>query len=221
MASVVSVRALGVLCRSAQLQLRGAVVGRSAGRLSSMRPTVAQWRYVSVVAAPQATPAEAQAAKGEATGEGDPSEQRPVVKKSSSRPRVVVLGTGWGSFPLARNLDKKLFDVHVVRCAAPLASALVLALKRKQAISLVVWYSPRNHMVFTPLLTSTAVGTLEFRACVALRPRTHLTPQLASMQAHAHTPSCGTVLHCHSIAEPIRSSVPNLKFHLGKCRSSA
>lgn len=123
MASVVSVRALGVLCRSAQLQLRGAVVGRSA---SSLRPTVAQWRYVSVVAAPQATPAEAEAAKGEATGEGDPSEQRPVVKKSSSRPRVVVLGTGWGSFPLARNLDKKLFDVHVVRCAAPLPLPLSL-----------------------------------------------------------------------------------------------
>ena len=91
-----------------------------------MRPTVARWRYVSVVAAPQATPAEAEAAKVEATGEEDPSEQRPVVKKSSSRPRVVVLGTGWGSFPLARNLDKKLFDVHVVRCAAPLPLPLSL-----------------------------------------------------------------------------------------------
>jgi NADH:ubiquinone reductase (non-electrogenic) len=32
------------------------------------------------------------------------------------------------------------------------------------------WISPRNHMVFTPLLASTAVGTLEFRS-VALPVR--------------------------------------------------
>ena len=47
---------------------------------------------------------------------------------------VVVLGTGWGGFNLARSLDK---------------------------LSVV---SPSNHFVFTPLVPSTAVGTLEFRA---------------------------------------------------------
>ena len=40
---------------------------------------------------------------------------------------------------MARVLDKKKFDVTVI--------------------------SPRNHFVFTPLLPSTAVGTIEFR-CV-------------------------------------------------------
>jgi len=52
------------------------------------------------------------------------------------RPRVCILGSGWGAFALARELDRSAFDVTMV--------------------------SPRNHMVFTPLLASTATGTLDF-----------------------------------------------------------
>lgn len=52
--------------------------------------------------------------------------------------KVLILGTGWAGNKIARNLDKKLFDVRVV--------------------------SPSNHFLFTPLLPSTTVGTLEFRA---------------------------------------------------------
>jgi len=54
------------------------------------------------------------------------------------KPRVLILGSGWAGFTLARRLEKSLFDVRVV--------------------------SPANHFLFTPLLPSTAVGTLEFRA---------------------------------------------------------
>lgn len=54
------------------------------------------------------------------------------------KPRVLILGSGWGGFTLARKLDKDKFDVRVI--------------------------SPANHFLFTPLLPSTAVGTLEFRA---------------------------------------------------------
>lgn len=55
------------------------------------------------------------------------------------RQRVVILGSGWGGCQAARDLDKSLYHVTVI--------------------------SPSNHFVFTPLLPSTAVGTLEFR-CV-------------------------------------------------------
>mmetsp|Transcript_11164 Transcript_11164/g.17252 ORF Transcript_11164/g.17252 Transcript_11164/m.17252 type:complete len:526 (+) Transcript_11164:26-1603(+) len=55
-----------------------------------------------------------------------------------NRPRVVILGSGWGGNTLARRLDKKRYDVRLI--------------------------SPANHFLFTPLLPSTAVGTLEFRA---------------------------------------------------------
>mmetsp|Transcript_16735 Transcript_16735/g.36919 ORF Transcript_16735/g.36919 Transcript_16735/m.36919 type:complete len:149 (+) Transcript_16735:97-543(+) len=58
--------------------------------------------------------------------------------ESRTKPRVLILGSGWAGFTLARRLDKNLFDVRVV--------------------------SPSNHFLFTPLLPSTAVGTLEFRA---------------------------------------------------------
>ena len=59
--------------------------------------------------------------------------------RGGSKERVVILGAGWGGFRLAKDLDKNQFDVTVV--------------------------SPRNHFLFTPLLPSTSVGTLEFR-CV-------------------------------------------------------
>jgi NADH dehydrogenase FAD-containing subunit len=55
-----------------------------------------------------------------------------------TKPRVVVVGCGWGGYRLAQDLDKNRFDVHVI--------------------------SPRNYFLFTPLLASSAVGTLEFRA---------------------------------------------------------
>ncbi|KAM7496435.1 hypothetical protein LguiA_020849 [Lonicera macranthoides] len=54
------------------------------------------------------------------------------------KPRVVVLGSGWAGCRLLKGIDTKIYDVVCV--------------------------SPRNHMVFTPLLASTCVGTLEFRS---------------------------------------------------------
>ncbi|XP_048324504.1 internal alternative NAD(P)H-ubiquinone oxidoreductase A1, mitochondrial [Ziziphus jujuba] len=58
--------------------------------------------------------------------------------KPGEKPRVVVLGTGWAGSRLMKGLDPKIYDIVCV--------------------------SPRNHMVFTPLLASTCVGTLEFRS---------------------------------------------------------
>ncbi|PKI58471.1 hypothetical protein CRG98_021156 [Punica granatum] len=58
--------------------------------------------------------------------------------KPDERPRVVVLGSGWAACRFMKGLDTSLYDIVCV--------------------------SPRNHMVFTPLLASTCVGTLEFRS---------------------------------------------------------
>ncbi|KAK0711217.1 pyridine nucleotide-disulfide oxidoreductase-domain-containing protein [Lasiosphaeris hirsuta] len=59
---------------------------------------------------------------------------KPLVKKE----RVVILGSGWAGYTFARSLDRTKFEPVVI--------------------------SPRSYFVFTPLLASTAVGTLEFRA---------------------------------------------------------
>jgi NADH:ubiquinone reductase (non-electrogenic) len=53
------------------------------------------------------------------------------------RKRLLILGTGFGAFALLRGVDASKYDVTVV--------------------------SPRNHFLFTPLLPSTTVGTVEFR----------------------------------------------------------
>lgn len=58
--------------------------------------------------------------------------------KPGEKPRVVVLGTGWAGCCFLKGLNTKMYDI--------------------------VCISPRNHMVFTPLLASTCVGTLEFRS---------------------------------------------------------
>ena len=53
---------------------------------------------------------------------------------------LVVLGTGFGSFSCLKELDYDLFDVKII--------------------------SPRNHFLFTCLLPSTTVGTIEFRSII-------------------------------------------------------
>ncbi|KAK6917480.1 FAD/NAD(P)-binding domain [Dillenia turbinata] len=58
--------------------------------------------------------------------------------RPGEKPRVVVLGTGWAACRFLKGIDTNIYDV--------------------------VCISPRNHMVFTPLLASTCVGTLEFRS---------------------------------------------------------
>src|SRR5437667_113606 len=57
---------------------------------------------------------------------------------SVEKPRLVVLGSGWAGCRVMKDIDTSIYDVVCV--------------------------SPRNHMVFTPLLASTCVGTLEFRS---------------------------------------------------------
>ena len=59
---------------------------------------------------------------------------------NATRPRLLILGTGFASFRLVKNLDVDAYDVTIV--------------------------SPRNHFLFTPLLPSTTVGTIEFRSII-------------------------------------------------------
>ncbi|XVE59430.1 hypothetical protein DITRI_Ditri05aG0046000 [Diplodiscus trichospermus] len=72
--------------------------------------------------------------------------------KPNEKPRVVVLGSGWAGCRLMKGLDPKLYDIVCV--------------------------SPRNHMVFTPLLASTCVGTLEFRSVA--EPIARIQPSISS-----------------------------------------
>ncbi|KAL7580393.1 hypothetical protein ACA910_004418 [Epithemia clementina (nom. ined.)] len=86
--------------------------------------------------------------------------------------RVVVLGSGWGGFQLALNMNKNI----------PLTVV-----------------SPNNHFVFTPLLPSASVGTLECR-CIQEPIRTILGPK--GKFVHARAQSLDTVnklVHCESV----------------------
>lgn len=79
---------------------------------------------------------------------------RHLHQQSSYKPKVVIIGSGWSGFRYATEISKDKYDVQIV--------------------------SPRNHFLFTPLLPSTAVGTLEFR-CIQEPVRT--IPGISYIQA--------------------------------------
>jgi NADH dehydrogenase len=56
------------------------------------------------------------------------------------KPKLVILGTGWGSVAILKTLNPDEYHVTVV--------------------------SPSNHFLFTPMLPSATVGTLEMRSLV-------------------------------------------------------
>eukprot|EP00871_Galdieria_phlegrea_P005488 jgi/Galph1/5940/GphlegSOOS_G4612.1 len=64
----------------------------------------------------------------------------PKLDPSLKKPVLVVLGTGWAAHSLIKVIDTVRYDVKIV--------------------------SPRNYFLFTPMLPSTAVGTVEFRSIV-------------------------------------------------------
>lgn len=75
--------------------------------------------------------------------EKNPAPQKPqtaTFSNGSPRKTLVILGSGWGSVSLLKNLDTTLYNVVVV--------------------------SPRNYFLFTPLLPSTPVGTVELKSIV-------------------------------------------------------
>ncbi|GAA96072.1 uncharacterized protein L969DRAFT_94344 [Mixia osmundae IAM 14324] len=72
-----------------------------------------------------------------------------------SKQRLVIVGSGWSGYTLASNIDAQRYDVTLI--------------------------SPKSYFAFTPLLASTAVGTLEFR--LALEPVRKFSPQITFLQA--------------------------------------
>lgn len=73
-----------------------------------------------------------------------PGEQLPADK---TKPTLVVLGSGWGATSFLKSLDTEEYNVVVI--------------------------SPRNYFLFSPLLPSVTVGTLEPRSII--QPTRYIT----------------------------------------------
>jgi len=74
-----------------------------------------------------------------------------------SKPQLLILGSGFGAFSLLKAIDLKRYEVTAV--------------------------SKRNHFLYTPLLPSTAVGTVEFRSII--EPIRKCLPGITFMQGNA------------------------------------
>lgn len=62
------------------------------------------------------------------------------INKNNKKNKIILLGTGFAGFSCIKKLNKSAYSISVV--------------------------SPRNHFLFTPLLPSTTVGTIEFRSII-------------------------------------------------------
>lgn len=71
---------------------------------------------------------------------GEQQKQVPYFENGQKKKTLVILGSGWGSISLLKNLDTTLYNVVVV--------------------------SPRNYFLFTPLLPSCPTGTVELRSII-------------------------------------------------------
>jgi NADH dehydrogenase/NADH:ubiquinone reductase (non-electrogenic) len=90
------------------------------------------------------------------------------MQTKAKKPKIAIIGAGWAGYRVAQDLDKSKFDVEVI--------------------------SPRNHFLFTPLLPSTTVGTLEFRA---IQEPVRTIPKVKYLQANVNSIEFeSNKLHC-------------------------
>lgn len=66
-----------------------------------------------------------------------------TLDKPTTRPRVVVLGSGWGAISFIKALPDNIAEKYDI-----------------------VLVSPRNYFLYTPLLPAVATGTMEDRSIV-------------------------------------------------------
>lgn len=95
-----------------------------------------------------------------------------AVPSITTKPRIVVLGSGWGAYSFLKTVDASMYDVTVV--------------------------SPRNYFLFTPMLAASAVGTVEFRSiCEPIRNANELAEYLeataVAINATRRVVSCRSV----------------------------
>jgi NADH:ubiquinone reductase (non-electrogenic) len=97
---------------------------------------------------------------------------------ANPRTRLVILGSGFAGFSLLKHVDDELYDVTVI--------------------------SPRNHFIFTPLLPSTTVGTVEFRSII--EPIRSSRRSIHFFQAHC------TSIDIHSSTLQCRQTIDDTLF---------
>jgi len=98
-------------------------------------------------------------------------------KQSKHKPKLVVLGTGWGSVALLKNLNLDEYHVTVI--------------------------SPSNYFLFTPMLPSATVGTLELRSLVEPVRRI-----VEAVKGHFLKASADDVLFSEKLVE-VSATLPN------------
>ncbi|RIB06075.1 nucleotide-binding domain-containing protein [Gigaspora rosea] len=104
-------------------------------------------------------------------------------ENTAKRPRLVILGSGWGAISLIKGLDKKKYHVTII--------------------------SPQNYFLFTPLLPSATVGTLEARSL--LEPVRSI---IKGVDAHYVEAKATDVVFDEKLVEVTSGDDPNTSFYI-------
>eukprot|EP00892_Ulva_mutabilis_P004213 jgi/Ulvmu1/2163/UM013_0006.1 len=104
----------------------------------------------------------------------------------SNKPVVLVLGFGWAAHSLSKVIDVDRFDVVIC--------------------------SPRNHFVFTPMLPSSAVGSVEFRSL--LEPVRLANPYVTYFEAEATRINIAEKYAVCETSSVVNTNVPRKRFRV-------
>lgn len=85
-------------------------------------------------------PKETQGVEKKGTGPTSFKTMKVIDPNSRDKPNVVILGSGWGAISFLKHIDTKKYNVSIV--------------------------SPRNYFLFTPLLPSAPVGTVDEKSII-------------------------------------------------------
>eukprot|EP00439_Symbiodinium_sp_Y106_P045003 s1440_g5.t1 len=140
-------------------------------RVHAVGPVVAAAAAAAKVAAAGKFAAAGAGAAGVAAGIKTMSEGRPAEHRSGRKPKVLVLGTGWGSVTFLQGLSEDIanyYDITVDAWHEMIAGLRLTACSRSAILRVVASaeVSPRNFFLYTPLLPASTMGSIEERSIV-------------------------------------------------------
>lgn len=94
----------------------------------------------TTASASSSSPAQTTSVEKAGTGSTSFKTVKVIDNQYDDKPNVVILGSGWGAISFLKHIDTKKYNVSIV--------------------------SPRNYFLFTPLLPSTPVGTVDEKSII-------------------------------------------------------
>lgn len=118
-----------------------------------------------------------------------------IENNSRSKPNIVILGSGWGAISFLKSIDTKRYNVSIV--------------------------SPRSYFLFTPLLPSAPVGTVEEKSIIepvvnfALKKKgnvSYFEAEATEINPDRNTVTLNSISSVSHLTEELRQNVTDVNY---------